>query len=569
VIGEPDLANATATVAVAEPGASARQCHECAGTVSLGARFCRHCGTRLARLPRADLARIALDDRVGLRSCRACGIDLSDIARFCGRCGTAAPGRARGAIAALPADLSAASRLDALQRRRALAAVGLVAALLVVAPVPMLTMFVAIATTLYLAALVFRILLVRRSLVRPDVVTVSDEEARGVPDDELPVYTVLVPAYREPEVVGRLLASLNALEYPREKLEIRLLLEADDPETLEAVAAASPPPHVQVVRVPVSEPRTKPKACNYGLLGSTGELVTIYDAEDRPDPLQLRRAAVAFRRAPQRVACVQAKLLYHNAEQNLITRWFAAEYALWFEEFLPGLASLGTPIPLGGTSNHIRRRALQDMGGWDPHNVTEDADLGIRLHRAGYRTLVLDSVTLEEANSDFVNWAKQRSRWYKGYLQTWLVHARQPRRLWRELGPKAFVGFNLFVGGTPLLALMNPVFWALAAVWFLAKPDVIAALFPAGLYYLSLIALVAGNFVGLYSSMLGAHRTGRPGLVLAAVLVPAYWVMMSIAAIKALVQLVTAPSFWEKTAHGLDLAAPSAPAPRQVPDARG
>jgi cellulose synthase/poly-beta-1,6-N-acetylglucosamine synthase-like glycosyltransferase len=346
---------------------------------------------------------------------------------------------------------------------------------------------------------------------------------------------------------------------------VKLLLEADDPETLAAVTAARPPAHVEVIRVPPSEPRTKPKACNYGLLRSSGELVTIYDAEDRPEPLQLRRAVVAFRRVSPRVACVQAKLSYHNADQNIITRWFTAEYALWFEEFLPGLASLGTPVPLGGTSNHIRRRILQDVGGWDPHNVTEDADLGIRLHRLGYRTVVLDSVTLEEANSDFVNWAKQRSRWYKGYLQTWLVHVRQPRRLWHEVGPRAFLGFNLFVGGTPLLALMNPIFWALGALWFLAKPEFVAALFPAWLYYMSLVALVAGNFVGLYSAMLGAYRTGRPELVLAALFVPIYWLMMSIAAIKALLQLVTAPSFWEKTAHGLDLV-PPAP---QAPDARG
>ena len=147
------------------------------------------------------------------------------------------------------------------------------------------------------------------------------------------------------------------------------------------------------------------------------------------------------------------------------------------------------------------------MGGWDPYNVTEDADLGIRLHRAGYRTVVLDSTTLEEANSDFVNWAKQRSRWYKGYLQTWLVHCAQPRRLWRDLGPRAFVGFNLFVGGTPLLALMNPVFWALTGLWFLAKPEFVAALFPAWLYYLSLVASAPAT--SSVSTRACSARTGR------------------------------------------------------------
>jgi cellulose synthase/poly-beta-1,6-N-acetylglucosamine synthase-like glycosyltransferase len=287
--------------------------------------------------------------------------------------------------------------------------------------------------------------------------------------------------------------------------------------------------------------------------------VTVYDAEDRPDPLQLRRAVAAFRRLPPDVACLQAKLSYHNAEQNLITRWFTAEYALWFGQFLPGLVKLGAPVPLGGTSNHFRRDTLVRVGGWDPFNVTEDADLGIRLHRLGFRTRVLESITLEEANSDFVNWGKQRSRWYKGYLQTWLVHMRHPRRLWQRLGLRGFVGFNLFVGGTPFLALLNPVFWVLTAMWFLAKPPIILELFPPWLYYTSMLSLVVGNFTFLYTAMVGARLTGRPSLVLASLLSPIYWVMMSIAAIKAAVQLFSAPTFWEKTEHGLDSVATSPP----------
>jgi cellulose synthase/poly-beta-1,6-N-acetylglucosamine synthase-like glycosyltransferase len=290
--------------------------------------------------------------------------------------------------------------------------------------------------------------------------------------------------------------------------------------------------------------------------------VTIYDAEDRPDPLQLRRAVAGFRRLPAEVACLQAKLSYHNADQNLITRWFTAEYALWFGQLLPGLVKLGAPVPLGGTSNHFRRETLVRLGGWDSFNVTEDADLGIRLHRLGFRTGVLESTTLEEANSDYVNWTKQRSRWYKGYLQTWLVHMRHPRQLFGQLGLKGFIGFNLFVGGTPFLAMLNPVFWALTAIWFLAKPPIILELFPAWLYYASLISLVLGNFAFLYTAVVSARDLGRPSLVFAALLSPAYWVMMSIAAIKALAQLFAAPAFWEKTVHGLD----QLPASRSVRD---
>jgi glycosyltransferase XagB len=225
---------------------------------------------------------------------------------------------------------------------------------------------------------------------------------------------------------------------------------------------------------------------------------------------------------------------------------------MWFSQLLPGLVREGTPLPLGGTSNHFRRKTLESVGAWDPYNVTEDADLGIRLHRAGHRTQVLETVTLEEANSDFVNWVKQRSRWYKGYMQTWLVHMRHPRRLWREVGGSGFVGFNLFVGGTPLLALLNPVFWAMTVAWFLFRPDFVVSIFPGWLYYVSLLCLLLGNFAFVYASMVAARAAGSPALVIAALLSPVYWVMMSIAAIKALIQLFHAPSFWEKTSHGLD-----------------
>jgi cellulose synthase/poly-beta-1,6-N-acetylglucosamine synthase-like glycosyltransferase len=319
-----------------------------------------------------------------------------------------------------------------------------------------------------------------------------------------------------------------------------------------------------VIRVANIPPRTKPKACNVGLAQARGRFVTIYDAEDRPDPLQLRKAVAAFKLVDEDVACVQAKLGYYNADQNLITRWFTAEYSMWFSQLLPGLVARNAPVPLGGTSNHFRLKILAKLGGWDPHNVTEDADLGIRLHRAGYRTRVLDSETLEEANSDFINWVKQRSRWYKGYLQTWLVHMRHPLKLLRELGVGGFVGFNLFVGGTPLLAFLNPVFWTMAVVWFLASPPFIAALFPSWLYYAAVLSLVVGNATFFYTSLVSARLTGRPGLVLAALLVPAYWVMMSTAAIKAVVQLVSSPSFWEKTVHGLDGRLPPITAPADL-----
>jgi len=427
----------------------------------------------------------------------------------------------------------------------------------IVAPLATAIGLIAAVTLLYLAALIYRLAIYWLSFRNPEVAVVTDEEARSIPAGELPIYTVLVPAYHEPSVIGALIGRLREFEYPVDKLDIRILLEEDDGETIAATAAelaAHPGPQFTIVRVPDSQPRTKPKACNYGLLGARGEYVTIYDAEDRPEPLQLRRAVAALERFGSSVACLQAKLSYYNADQNLLTRWFTIEYAMWFSFLLPGLVSERGPLPLGGTSNHFRRAVLLAVGGWDPYNVTEDADLGIRLARQGYQTRVLESTTLEEANSDVINWIKQRSRWYKGYLQTWLVHTRHPRQLRRELGWRGIVGFNLFVAGTPLLALLNPVFWTLTALWFLVHPAVILALFPAWLYYLSLGVMVVGNFSLFYTWLVSARITGSRSLVFASLLVPLYWALMSLAATKAAIQLVSAPSFWEKTVHGLDLA---------------
>ncbi|HEX7225339.1 MAG TPA: glycosyltransferase [Candidatus Limnocylindria bacterium] len=458
----------------------------------------------------------------------------------------------RSRLRPLEDDLSASTTITRTQITVLRWVIGGILLLLVAFPIGTLTGLIAFTTLLYLGAFIFRLRIFWRALSEPAEIRVADDEARGLWEHSLPTYTVLVPAFHEPEVIGQVIANLQRLDYPPERLDIKLLLEEDDVATIEAAEAAEPPDHIQIVRVPAGEPRTKPRACNYGLTLARGKFVTIYDAEDDPEVLQLRRAVVAFRRLEDRIACLQAKLVYHNPGQNSITRWFSTEYAMWFSQLLPGLIADAAPLPLGGTSNHFRRTVLDEIGGWDPWNVTEDADLGIRLHRAGYRTAVLDSVTLEEANSDFVNWIKQRSRWYKGYMQTWLVHMRQPRQLWEDLGPAGMLGFHLFVGGTPLLALVNPLFWALTAIWFISPLEFIRELFPFWIYYIALFCLAFGNISFVYANMVAARQHGRPELVIAAMLSPFYWVMMSIAALKALIQLITAPSFWEKTTHGLD-----------------
>ncbi len=411
---------------------------------------------------------------------------------------------------------------------------------------------VSIAIVLYLANLGDRLFLFSRGVHNSAEFRISDEEALALPDAELPFYTVLVPAFNEPEIMSRLVDNLGVIDYPRDRLEIKLLLEADDQPTIRAAREHPESSFLQIVLVPGAEPRTKPKACNYGLFNSESELVTIYDAEDIPDPLQLRRVVVAFRRSAADVVCVQAKLKYHNAAQNQLTRWFSSEYNQWFGFTLPGLMKADAPIPLGGTSNHCKTRVLQEMGGWDPFNVTEDADLGMRIARLGYRTAMLDSVTLEEANSDTINWIRQRSRWYKGYLQTFLVHARQPRVLARQLGWKSALQFVSVTAGTPVISLINVVFWTLTIAWELGEPSFIRALFPWFIFYPAVASLVLGNCSIIYCGLVAARVDRTPQLIFACLTVPLYWLLMSVAAVKAFVQLVFQPSYWEKTVHGLD-----------------
>jgi glycosyltransferase XagB len=242
---------------------------------------------------------------------------------------------------------------------------------------------------------------------------VPDEHVRGLTDTTLPIYTVLVPMYKEPDVLPILTAALRRMDYPRSKLDIKLILEAGDTETIEAAKALALDATFEIVRVPHSLPQTKPKACNYALNLARGKYLTIYDAEDKPEPDQLKKAVLAFQMLGDRAACMQARLNYFNAEENWLTRMFTLEYSLWFDMFLPALDRLGVPIPLGGTSNHFDLAKLREVGAWDPYNVTEDADLGLRFAALGYRVGVINSVTYEEANSQVGNWIRQRSRWIK------------------------------------------------------------------------------------------------------------------------------------------------------------
>jgi cellulose synthase/poly-beta-1,6-N-acetylglucosamine synthase-like glycosyltransferase len=423
---------------------------------------------------------------------------------------------------------------------------------LALAPIPTLITLNVAMGVFYLGNFLFKGILVAagggRSIESDHAIAML---ARQLRDDELPVFTVLVPMFREPKMLPLLAHALRQLDYPLGKLDIKIVLEAGDHETIEVARTLGLEGVFEVIQVPPSQPQTKPKACNFALRFARGEYLVIYDAEDRPEPDQLRKVVATFQQSPPEVACLQCRLSYYNANENWLARMFTLDYSLWFDQILPGLERLNIPIPLGGTSNHFKIKVLRELRAWDPFNVTEDADLGLRLTQKGYRVRVVDSTTFEEASCHTGNWVRQRSRWIKGYMQTFLVHTRRPLHLLRTTGPLGFLGFIFFIGGTVLSGLFSPIFWALYLVWLVTLASGFDAVFPQSLLFLSLFNLLAGNGAFIYLSMLAPIRRGWLDLIPYSLTVLGYWVLISIAAYKGLWQLLRDPFYWEKTQHGI------------------
>ena len=380
---------------------------------------------------------------------------------------------------------------------------------------------------------------------------VSKDEVREVIDDDLPVYTILLPVYKEDKLIKKLIWNLQSLDYPREKLDIKLLIEEDDDLTLSAVKNLDFPGIFEVIIVPFHMPKTKPKACNYGLHFARGKYLTIYDAEDIPDTDQLKKVVTLFDKLPENYICIQSALNYYNRNENFLTRMFTLEYSYWFDYMLPGLDTLDIPIPLGGTSNHFKLENLLELGAWDPFNVTEDADLGVRAYAKGYKVALVNSTTYEEANNEPFNWIRQRSRWIKGYMQTYLVHMRNPVTLIRKIGWKGFLGFNFFVGATPVTFLVYPILLFIFLTYVVFNIAAIKTLFPDWVLFISIFNLMVGNILMIYVNMMAVFKRRFYELILFAIANPIYWLMHSAAAYMGLYQLIVKPFYWEKTNHGL------------------
>lgn len=365
----------------------------------------------------------------------------------------------------------------------------------------------------------------------------------------LPVVSILVPLYKERRIAEHLLARLRALDYPRELLDVILVLEADDVTTRATLAATQLPPWISVVPVPKGRVRTKPRAMNYALDFCRGSLIGIYDAEDAPAPGQIHAVVRRFRERGPEVACLQGILDFYNAERNWLARCFTIEYATWFRLILPGLARLGLVIPLGGTTLFFRRAALEELGGWDAYNVTEDADLGLRLARRGYRAETIETVTREEANCRALPWVRQRSRWIKGYAITYAVHMRHPAALWRDLGAWRFLGVQVLFAGSILQVLLAPLLWSCWLMFFgLWHP--IAGVFAPWVFWSAIGLFLASEVVTILTGMAAVVQKGERWLVKWVPTLHVYFPLGTLAAYKAMYELLRSPFYWDKTDHG-------------------
>jgi cellulose synthase/poly-beta-1,6-N-acetylglucosamine synthase-like glycosyltransferase len=445
------------------------------------------------------------------------------------------------ALGRLPRDLSARSGLSARQTgaAAALAAIGFAIAV----------GNFSVLHTIASAALwlVFSAAIVARSMAS----VANDEKIRPalLSDDELPVYTVVAALYGEADVVEDLITAFDAFDYPKCKLDIKLVVERRDLETLSRIAELRLPARYEVIVAPPGDPSTKPRALNIALACARGELLAVYDAEDAPSPDQLRFAASRFA-AKKNLDCLQARLRIRNCDDSWLSTLFSLEYAALFDLINPGLCALGLPVALGGTSNHFRVATLESVGGWDEWNVAEDADLGVRLARFGYRVESLDSDTSEEAPHEFANWFRQRVRWQKGWMQTCIVHSRQPARFVRDLGSGRAAAAATLIGGAVVSALFWPAF-AIDVVWRLLSVRV-GDLTPwreASDVFTYILAL-AGVWAIVLPTIVAAEQRRLRVAPRTLALMPIYYFLVSAAAWAAIFDLVVRPHHWAKTAHG-------------------
>lgn len=417
---------------------------------------------------------------------------------------------------------------------------------------PVLVFLSSFFVLLYFVLMLFKLYVVSQAITFP-LIDFTQKEIDSIQDDELPVYTILIPLYREEKVIQQILKAMTAIDYPKDKLDIIITLEEYDHPTINAIKRAQLPVYFKTLILPDVQPKTKPKALNVAFVETRGEFLVIYDAEIIPDPDQLKKAYLAFKRYPK-IGCFQTRLDHYNARQNYLTKLFNAEFSFYYDLFLPGLQKLNYPIPLSGHSVHFRRHIIENIGAWDPYNVAEDCDIGMRIHRMGYRTGIINSTSLEEATSGIGAWIMQRTRWMKGFIQTSIVHLRHPFRFKNEVGGwKNFFAFLITVPGSVVINILNLFFLILLILWFTTHSSMVQKLFPGFILYISVVSFVIGNIIFTYLNLLGSYKREQYSLVKYSLLSPLYWVLLAFATMRSAIQIITKPHHWEKTKHGTHL----------------
>lgn len=444
-------------------------------------------------------------------------------------------------------------RTFARRQSRVATILGCIAALIIaaacLAPSWTITALIGLVTTAMVMTIAIKALAFSTQIVR-GVAQPSAPAGPPPKNTKWPKVSVLVPLFEEEQIADVLVRRLSRLTYPKSLLDVILVLEGDDAVTRATLEKSTLPPWMSVIEVPPDGTlKTKPRAMNYALDFCEGTIIGVWDAEDAPAPDQLQKVVTRFAEAPAEVACLQGILDYYNSRENWIARCFTIEYATWWRVILPGMARLGLVVPLGGTTLFFKREVLEELNAWDAHNVTEDADLGLRLARRGYRTELVPTVTLEEANCWPWRWIRQRSRWIKGFLITYLVHMRRPGQLFRDLGAWRFLGVQtLFLAGF-LQVLLAPLFWSFWICLAGYEHPIEATLSVGAVQALLLTFLVAeclNMAMGLLATSTRTHRHLIPFVFM----MPIYFLLSSAAAIKALYELLSRPFFWDKTQHG-------------------
>lgn len=384
-----------------------------------------------------------------------------------------------------------------------------------------------------------KIFLFKRALIDLDESFVQPLEI------DLPIYTILVPLYKEEAKLKSILQYIDNLNYPKHKLDVKIIVEADDYLLITKITLLKLPSYIHIIKVPLSFPRTKPKALNYAMEYCIGMYAVVYDAEDRPNCDQLLRAVYAFHNLPDEYACLQAKLNFYNEDENLLTKFFSIEYSLWFDYLLKGLSLLDLPVTLGGTSNHFKVDVLKKVGMWDAYNVTEDADLGIRLYLRGYKVKIIDSYTLEEAPINLNAWINQRSRWIKGFIQTFFVFLGQKRtstkiRFWQAISIYILVGISSY----SFCCLPWLLLFSMTNSFSLVN------------YIILINSVFAFSYIYATACYVLLQKTGnlRNFKILdyiGLLLFPFYFLLHTLASYMAIWETLARPFEWNKTEHGV------------------